>query len=73
MAFAKFMAGPVGRIVRIVAGIALIAVGLLVVGDTAGIVLAVVGLVPIAAGVFNVCLIAPLIRAPFSGEAALKQ
>lgn len=65
---AKFMASSVGRIVRIAAGIVLIALGLLVVKDTAGIILAVVGVLPILAGVFNFCLIAPLFGGPFSGK-----
>lgn len=73
MGFAKFMAGPVGRLARIIAGLVLILVGLLVVKDTGGLILAVVGIVPILAGVFNVCLIAPVIGAPFSGQAALKR
>ena len=33
-------------------------------------VLAVVGLFPFAAGLFNICLIAPLIGAPFRGADA---
>lgn len=70
MAFAKFMAGALGRGVRIIAGLVLIAVGLLVVQDTGGIVLAVIGVLPILAGVFNFCLIAPVIGAPFSGKTA---
>jgi hypothetical protein len=72
MKLAKFMAGTTGRLVRIIAGIVLILVGLLVVGDTAGIIIAVIGVLPILAGVLNVCLIAPLIGAPFSGKEALK-
>ncbi|MFQ3647972.1 MAG: DUF2892 domain-containing protein [Anaerolineae bacterium] len=68
MALAKFMAGPVGRGARIVLGIALIVLGLAVVGDTAGLILAAVGVVPILAGVFNVCLIGPIIGAPLSGK-----
>ncbi len=71
MGFARFMAGTVGRLVRIIAGVALILVGLLVVRDTGGIILAIVGVLPILAGVFNVCLIAPIIGAPFSGSKAL--
>lgn len=68
MALAKFMAGPVGRGARIVLGIVLIVLGLSVVGDTAGLILAAVGVVPILAGVFNICLIGPIIGAPFSGR-----
>jgi len=68
MAFAQFMATNMGRGIRVVAGIVLIALGLLVVEGTGGIILAVIGIVPILAGVFNVCLIAPLLGAPFSGS-----
>lgn len=71
MAFAKFMAGPIGRGIRILAGVALIAIGLLSVQGTAGLLLALVGVLPILAGVLNICFIAPIIRAPFSGKAAL--
>lgn len=40
-------------------------------GTTTGTVLMVVGLLPLLAGVLNVCLIAALIGTPFSGRAAL--
>lgn len=75
MAFAKFMAKPAGRIIRIVAGIVLIVIGLagvLPTNQALGIVIAVIGVVPILAGAFNVCLIAPIIGAPFSGRKALE-
>jgi len=68
MGFAKFMATVAGRGLRIVAGLALIAVGLLVVHGTAGTVLAIVGLVPIGLGTFNLCLFGPLLGAPFRGS-----
>jgi len=68
MAFSKFMASMTGRIVRIVAGIVLVALGLLVVKDTGGIVIAVVGLVPLLAGVFDFCVFAPLFGQPFMGK-----
>jgi hypothetical protein len=71
MAFAKFMAGTAGRAVRILAGVAIILVGLFVVGDTGGLILAAVGILPIVAGVLNVCFIAPLLRVPFSGKQVL--
>lgn len=69
--FAKLMAGMPGRAIRAIAGLVIIALGLFVVGDVVGIVIAVVGLAPVFAGVFNVCLIAPLIGAPFRGTDAL--
>ena len=67
MGFAQFMSSGLGRGLRIVAGIILIAVGLAVVGGIGGIVLAVVGLVPLLAGAFDVCLFAPLFGAPLKG------
>lgn len=69
MAFAKFMASGTGRILRIVAGIALIVVGLFVVKDTAGIILAIVGVAPLLAGLLDFCIFAPLFGQPFSGPA----
>lgn len=70
-AFPLFMARPAGRILRIIAGLALIAWGWSRRGDTTGMVVMGVGLLPLLAGVFNLCVIAPLIGAPFSGRAAL--
>lgn len=64
-----FLASSQGRILRIAAGIVLVLVGLLVVKDTAGIIVAVVGLVPLIAGVFDFCVFAPLFGMPLSGKA----
>lgn len=69
-AFAVFMASPAGRLLRIIAGLALIAWGWSMHERPAGIVLMVVGLAPLLAGVFNVCLIAPIIGVPFAGKDA---
>ena len=63
----SFLASPAGRIIRIVAGIALIIWGLWGLGSTAGMVVAIVGLVPLAAGLFDFCVFAPLFGAPLSG------
>ena len=41
-------------------------------GSTGGWILAVVGLAPLLAGALNLCFIAPLLKAPFSGKAALQ-
>lgn len=68
--FAKFMATASGRVIRVAAGLALMAAGVSF-GGRGGLVLGVLGLVPTAAGVFNFCLISPLIRAPFWGRQAL--
>lgn len=66
--FIKFMASTTGRIVRIVAGIGLIAWGLLGITGTVGILVAVIGLVPLLAGLFDFCVFAPLFRNPFKGS-----
>jgi hypothetical protein len=63
----RFLASGTGRIVRIVAGLALIVVGLFVSNNATGIVIMVVGLVPLLAGIFDFCVFAPLFGAPFSG------
>ncbi len=65
--FVKFMATTTGRLVRILAGAALIALGLLGIHGTGGIVVAVIGLLPLVAGLFDFCVFAPLFGAPLSG------
>lgn len=64
----SFLASTAGRIVRILAGAALIAYGLLSLGGGAGIVVALIGAVPFLAGVFDGCVFAPLFGNPFSGQ-----
>jgi hypothetical protein len=64
----RFLARPMGRMVRIVAGLALIAIGLLWVHGVAGWILAVVGVVPLLAGSLDYCVFAPLFGLPFSGR-----
>lgn len=59
MGFATFMSSSLGRGLRGVAGLALIALGL----ATGSIVLVIVGVVPLAASVSDVCLFAPLFGA----------
>ena len=64
MAFVAWMSKPAGRILRIVAGLILVGVGLYFQGLW-GYVVAVVGVVPILAGVFNFCLLGPVLGASF--------
>jgi hypothetical protein len=66
MRFAKLMASGAGRGLRAVAGIALIVVGAVLGG--AWWALGAVGLVFVAVGVFDVCLLAPLFGQPLSGK-----
>ena len=67
--FFKFMASSTGRIVRFIAGLALILIGLLAVGGIGGWILAIVGLVVSLVGIFDWCLFAPLFGLPFVGPA----
>lgn len=66
MGFVQFMASAPGRLVRLVAGVLFVVVGLVAGGGWYA--LAVVGLVPLLAAAFDVCLLAPLLRQPFRGK-----
>jgi uncharacterized membrane protein HdeD (DUF308 family) len=66
--FVSFMASGAGRILRIVAGIALIAVGLLAMEAPGGYIVAVIGVLPLVAGLFDFCIFAPLFGNPLSGS-----
>jgi hypothetical protein len=66
MKIVTFMNSTAGRLVRIAAGAVLIVAGL-VVGGATGWVLGLVGLVPLAAGLFNFCLLGPLFHAQVHG------
>lgn len=67
MRVAAWMATATGRGVRIGAGLVLIGIGIGI-GGLTGLIVALVGLVPILAGATNVCLVAPALRAPFHGR-----
>jgi hypothetical protein len=64
----RFLASGVGRVVRIVVGMALIAVGAGIVGGSIGWILALVGLIPMVAGLFDFCVFAPLAGLPLDGD-----
>jgi hypothetical protein len=66
-AFFRFIASSAGRLLRIVAGIILIVAGLVWVHGAGGWIVAVIGLVPLAAGAFDRCVFAPLFGLPFVG------
>ena len=69
MRFVEFMGSIAGRGIRIAAGVVLIIIGLVVIGGVGGVVVAAIGLVPIAAGLFNFCLVGPLFGADLRGRA----
>ncbi len=64
----KFLASGTGRIVRIVVGAALVVLGFFINPTWLGIVLVVIGLVPLLAGIFDKCVFAPLFGLPFDGK-----
>ena len=65
--FARFVASPAGRIVRVVAGLLLIYVGWSI-GSTMGWVLLVIGLVPLSAGLLDLCFVSALLGGPIQGK-----
>jgi hypothetical protein len=54
--FIKFMISPMGRAARIVVGAALVVWGLFGLDGGVGIVVAIVGVVPLLAGALDVCI-----------------
>jgi hypothetical protein len=66
MQFVTFMQSSTGRLARALAGAAII-VGGIAIGGTGGIILAVAGVLPLSAGVFRFCVLAPLFGATFKG------
>jgi hypothetical protein len=65
--FIRAMVSPAGRALRVVAGVVLIGWGLLGSAGVAGIVVAIVGLVPLVAGAVDGCVFAPLFGYQLSG------
>ena len=66
---AQFLASGAGRTVRAVAGLALIWWGFSHRTDAIGILVMLVGVVPLAAGVFDFCVLSVALGGPFSGAA----
>ena len=67
-AFGQFMASMSGRILRVTAGLLLIAWGGTLLGSYWGPALIAIGLVPLLAGLFDVCVVSVLFGGPFSGQ-----
>jgi hypothetical protein len=69
MGFEHFMSSFEGRLLRIVMGIALIVIGLAIVHGTGGVILAIIGLIPLVAGLGNFFILAPLFGGRLSPKA----
>lgn len=63
----EYLASIEGRNLRIALGLVVIVIGLLIVKESAGLLIAVIGLVPLLAALADVCLLAPLAGKPLSG------
>lgn len=70
--FARFINSPTGRLARVVAGAGLIAWGYRQRDTGGGLVFMAVGLVPLVAGAFNLCLISALLGGPIGGARIAK-
>ncbi len=66
--FVRFMVSPLGRLFRVVSGIVLIAWGLTGLEGAAGNAVALIGLLPLTAGLFDICVLGPLFGCSFSGK-----
>jgi hypothetical protein len=60
------MSSGTGRIARALAGLVLVVIGFVLGG--VWLTVTVIGLIPLFAGVLNVCLLAPLVGQPFKGQ-----
>jgi predicted RND superfamily exporter protein len=69
---AYLMAKPGGRLLRVALGLVIVIIGLSLSTGAARDIVVLVGLIPILAGVLNVCGLAPLVGKPFSGKKCLR-
>lgn len=65
--FVKLMVSPAGRLFRILAGLVLIAIGVFTY-RTVNWTFVIIGIIPLSAGLFDFCLLAPLFGYKFSGK-----
>lgn len=68
MRIVSFLRSPTGRGLRIALGLLLVFAGVNMIGGTAGLLVAAIGVVPVVAGVFNFCLAAPLFGFDINGR-----
>jgi hypothetical protein len=65
--FSRFLNSPAGRIFRVVAGLGFLGVGYVYRGHALGVVSMVWGILPLSAGVLDICYISALLGGPLSG------
>lgn len=69
----KFMTSTIGRLTRIALGLVLIVWGVYYANFTPNWILIIIGIIPLSAGIFNFCLIAPIFGYSINGDKAKKQ
>ncbi len=66
--FSKFLNSPAGRIFRLAAGAGFLVVGYVFRHHALGVVSMVWGLLPLSAGVFDICYVSAVLGGPLSGK-----
>ena len=66
--FAHFINSRAGRVTRSIVGLALIIWGITQLAHISGIILILVGLIPLSAGLFDLCIVSALLGGPLSGK-----
>jgi hypothetical protein len=64
---AHFINSRAGRVMRLALGVGLVGYGFTQRANQTGLILMVIGLIPLLTGTFDVCLISGLLGGPFSG------
>ena len=67
-AAARFINSAAGRIVRVVVGLCLVAWGFALREHASGILLMMLGVVPLLAGVFDLCILSAFLGGPVTGD-----
>lgn len=67
VSFLQFMSQPVGRAIRVGAGLALLAVGQFALDGGVGAAVSIAALLPLLTGVLNLCPISPMFGLPVRG------
>ena len=66
--FSKFLNTMAGRILRLVMGIGFLVVGFIYRDHTLGIISMLWGLLPLSAGIFDICYVSAALGGPLSGR-----
>lgn len=66
--FARFINSPTGRLLRLAIGTGLVSYGATQRATQTGVVLMLLGLLPLLTGALDLCLISALLGGPFSGD-----